>query len=178
MSVAMGNNRIQQVNWEDELYREIIMDHYANPRHVGDVANADITVHGVNPLCGDDLKLSASVRAGSLKDLKIHTKGCSISQASSSIMAEALYGKTLAEAQTLVSQFKAMMLEGKPASSLPPPLADAQALEGVKDYPVRIKCALLAWNSALQGLTEFARKKSKISTSVTEKTEDDVYGKQ
>lgn len=176
MSVAM-DNRIQQVDWEDELYREIIMDHYSNPRYVGTVGNADITVHGVNPLCGDDLELSASVRDGSLKDLKIHTKGCSISQASSSIMAEALYGKTLAEAQTLVNQFKAMMLEGKSAESLPAPLADAQALEGVKDYPVRIKCALLAWNSALQGLAEFAKKKGKVGVTVTEKTEDDIYGK-
>ena len=170
--------QMPDVKWEDDLYREIILDHFSNPRREGTVADPEISVHGVNPVCGDELKLSAKVSDGTLTDLRIKTKGCSISQASSSIMAEALQGKSLSEAKGLIEQFKGMMLEHKSADSLASDLEDARALEGVKNYPVRIKCALLAWNSALQGLSDFSGQKEKVHSTLTEKTEDDIYGKQ
>ena len=169
--------RTQDVKWEDDLYREIILDHFSSPRREGTVAEPDISVHGVNPVCGDELTISAKVSGNALSDFRIKTRGCSISQASSSIMAEALQGKKFSDARRLIDLFKGMMLEGQSAEALPADLEDAKALEGVKHYPVRIKCALLAWNSALQGLSEFQSKHSKVETTVTEKTEDDIYGK-
>ncbi len=140
----------------DELYRELILDHYKSPRHNGKVEKPDVVQPGANPLCGDELELSLVFKDGKLEDIQFTGHGCSISQASASMMTDAVYHKKIAEAQELIKDFKAMMLENKPVDSLPDALEDAKSLEGVKRYPVRIKCAVLAWNTLLEALKKAA----------------------
>lgn len=140
------------------LYREIILDHYKNPRNSGKIQGADIITEGTNPLCGDEIELSIAFRDGTIGDLKHISKGCSISRASGSMMSEAVHGKGLEEAARLTHAFKKMMLEGLPAESLPVELEETRSLEGVKKYPVRIKCALLAWNTLIQAMDEWGHK--------------------
>jgi nitrogen fixation NifU-like protein len=140
----------------DDLYRELILDHYRSPRHRGRVENPDIAVEGKNPLCGDELTLTIGLSKdrASVERVGIEGRGCAISQASGSMMAEALPGRTLEEAGAFAGAFKAVMLEGRDPETLPPELEDCKALENVKQYPVRIKCAILAWNALLQAIRE------------------------
>jgi nitrogen fixation NifU-like protein len=142
----------------DDLYREVILDHYRHPRNMGKLEAPDVCVKGVNPLCGDAIELTFIVRDGKIDDIKMAGNGCSISQSSASMMTEALKGKSLADSAGLAGAFKKMMLENVPADQLPDDLEDLSVLEGVRKYPVRIKCALLAWNTLLEGLKEFQEK--------------------
>ncbi|MER3455428.1 MAG: SUF system NifU family Fe-S cluster assembly protein [candidate division GAL15 bacterium] len=135
-----------------DLYREIILDHYAHPRNRGKVEGADIAVEGVNPSCGDEISLYARVRDGRLEEIRFEGRGCSISQASASMMTEALRGKTLSAALELAEKFKAMM-HGQPPDE--EHLGELVALQGVRRFPVRIKCATLAWGALQQGLREY-----------------------
>jgi len=152
----------------EDLYREIILDHYRNPRNRGDlpVPPAHRT-EGFNPLCGDEIVVFVYVDSnGLIDDIKIGGQGCSISQASASMMAAAVKGRTLDEVDGLTRAFKAMMsihessLDGDPdagdISQLDPSvkLGDLEALRGVVKFPVRIKCATLAWNTLGQALDE------------------------
>jgi nitrogen fixation NifU-like protein len=144
--------------FDDELYRDIILDHYRNPRNKGDLDPAEISVSANNPLCGDEVTITARLSADgqSVEALHFSGRGCSISQASASMMTEEIEGKPLAEALKLINKFKEMMLaEGEVEG-----LGDLEALQGVKKYPVRIKCAVLPWNSLLEGLSDRA-----VSTS-------------
>ena len=136
----------------EELYREVILDHYKNPRQFGKLDHPDHVEAGANPLCGDELELSLSFRNGAVSDIRFQGKGCSISQASASILADAVKGKKIPEAEKLISDFRGMMLENAPSDALTDDLEDAKALEGVKKYPVRVKCAMLAWNTLRQAL--------------------------
>ena len=153
----------------EDLYREIILDHYRAPRNRGelDVPPAH-KVEGFNPLCGDEVVLYIDVDTdtGTVSDVKIAGQGCSISQASTSMMSAAVKGKSVDEARRLIRAFKALMsiheskLEGEgDGSDLAAELAgvrlgDLEALQGVVKFPVRIKCATLAWNALQQGLEE------------------------
>jgi len=140
--------------FDDELYRDIILDHYRNPRNKGDLEPADFHVSANNPLCGDEVTITARLSAdgSSVAQLHFSGRGCSISQASASMMTEEIEGKPLVEALKVINRFKEMMLaEGEVEG-----LGDLEALQGVKRYPVRIKCAVLPWNSLLQGLTDKA----------------------
>jgi nitrogen fixation NifU-like protein len=140
--------------FDDELYRDIILDHYRNPRNKGDLEPADVSVSANNPLCGDEVTITARLSAdgASVAELHFSGRGCSISQASASMMTEEIEGKPLVEALKVINRFKEMMLaEGEVEG-----LGDLEALQGVKRYPVRIKCAVLPWNSLLQGLTDKA----------------------
>jgi nitrogen fixation NifU-like protein len=139
----------------DDLYRDIILDHFRSPRNKGRLDNADITVEGANPLCGDQVVLGVALEGNRIADLRIDGHGCSISQASGSMMTEAVKGKTLVEAEQVAKAFKGMMLDGVAPSDLE--LGDLEALEGVKQYPVRIKCAILAWNTLLGALSGHAQ---------------------
>ena len=143
------------MNISDELYREVILDHFKSPRHYGKIEKPDVLEVGVNPLCGDELQLFLSFKNGTIADIRFEGKGCSISRASASMMTDAVVDKSVEDARGIVADFKGMMLEGKPAQSLPEPLEDSKSLEGVKNYPVRIKCALLAWNTLLEGLKKY-----------------------
>ena len=162
----------------EDLYREIILDHYRNPRNRGELSAPPATrVEGFNPLCGDEIVLFLDVEGGVVSDIRIGGQGCSISQSSASMMSAAVKGKTLDEVRALSRAFKGMMsiheqsLDGDPGvdgngdgaapeSDAPADedvkLGDLEALRGVVKFPVRIKCATLSWNTLLQGLDESA----------------------
>ena len=135
----------------DDLYRDIILEHFKNPRNLGRVERPSILSHGANPFCGDELELTMALEGSSIREIRVQPKGCSISQASASMMTEALQGKSLQQAEELAKRFKAIMLEGAKLEESPE-MEDLQALEGVRKYPVRIKCAILSWNTFLEGL--------------------------
>lgn len=135
----------------DELYREVILDHYTRPRNKGTLDNADIKVEGANPLCGDELSIYVKLTGGTIVDVKFVGRGCSISQASASMMTEQIKGKTLDQARVLVGQFKALMHGDAVAEE---DLGDLVALQGVRKFPVRIRCATLAWVALDQGIEE------------------------
>jgi nitrogen fixation protein NifU and related proteins len=134
----------------EELYQEIILDHYRRPRNKGHVSPADISVHDSNPLCGDEIDVTAKLVDGKIVDLKFDGKGCSICTASASIMTQKLLGKTVSEAGQLIDGFLKMMRSETPFGGKE--MGDLKALEGVLKFPVRVKCATLAWNTALEGL--------------------------
>ena len=157
----------------EDLYREIILDHYRNPRNRGELSSPPATrVEGFNPLCGDEIVLFLDVDDGVVTDIRIGGQGCSISQSSASMMSSAVKGKTLDEVRALSRAFKGMMsiheqsLDGEPGGNgssagdegpeADPDvkLGDLEALRGVVKFPVRIKCATLSWNTLLQGLEE------------------------
>ena len=151
----------------EDLYREIILDHYRSPRNRGELPTPPATKsEGFNPLCGDEVVLYLVVEDGTVVDVKIGGQGCSISQASTSMMSSAVMGKSVEEARRLISAFKALMsiheskLEGESdgadlqAELDGVALGDLEALQGVVKFPVRIKCATLAWNTLQQGLDE------------------------
>lgn len=143
----------------DDLYREIILDHYRSPRNRGELPTPPATmVKGHNPLCGDEIMLYLLVDGDKISDVKVGGQGCSISQSSASMMTQAVLGKPIAEARELVRQFKAMLsIESGAASETDAPvdiaaLGDLAALQGVVKFPVRIKCATLAWNTLVDAL--------------------------
>jgi nitrogen fixation NifU-like protein len=152
----------------EDLYREIILDHYRAPRNRGELPVPPARkVEGFNPLCGDEVVLYLDVSDGEVHDLRIAGQGCSISQASSSMMSAAVKGKPVDEARQLIRAFKGLMSihesklegdgEGEPdvtAELQDVRLGDLEALQGVVKFPVRIKCATLAWNTLEQGLDE------------------------
>ncbi len=128
----------------DDLYREIILDHYRSPRHKGRVENPDLTARGYNPLCGDDIELTLRVSDGVIEQVAFDGHGCSISQASASMLTEAITGRRLDYALSLAGDVRAMFTGGQVD---PEQLGDLEALQGVNRYPIRIKCATLAWNA-------------------------------
>jgi len=134
----------------DDLYKEVILDHYREPRNRGRLEDADTHLHRDNPLCGDEIDLYLNVEDGIVTGLGFEGKGCSISQASISMMTEKLKGRPIADAEGLAHTFKQMMQGETPEDMAA--LGDLVALQGVQKYPVRIKCALLGWNTLLDGL--------------------------
>lgn len=145
----------------DDLYRETILDHYHNPRNHGELAGAT-QVEGTNPLCGDELTLYLKVgEQGKIEDIKMQAHGCSINTASGSMMSEAIMGQSVERAREIIETFKTMMLNKEEDLPLEEDLEDLEALRGVKKYPVRIKCALLPWNTLLEGLEEASGEQAK-----------------
>ncbi|MBE7410712.1 MAG: SUF system NifU family Fe-S cluster assembly protein [Leptospiraceae bacterium] len=130
----------------NDLYKEVIMDHFEHPRNYGSIANAHIHEKGVNPLCGDELEIFMNIENGIVKEVKFQGKGCSISQSSASMMVDAIEGKTKEEAMNLIKKFKGMILEDQ-EPDFNEELEDLSSLKGVKKYPVRVKCAVLPWNT-------------------------------
>jgi nitrogen fixation NifU-like protein len=144
----------------EELYREVILDHYRNPRNRGHLDAPDASAEGVNPLCGDEINLELALAGDKVVAVAVEGQGCSISQASASMMTEAIKGKTRAEIADLTARFRSMMsLGGDGAVDLDPDrpgavLGDLEALQGVRKYPVRIKCASLGWTVLADALAE------------------------
>ena len=138
----------------DELYRDVILDHFRNPTHAGALPGAQIHAEGTNPLCGDELAFHVKMDDGRIAQVRFQGKGCAISQAAASMLATQLEGKTAAEAGRLVGAMKALMQGQPPEASVD--LGDLEALEGVRKFPVRIKCAALSWSVVEQGLEEYA----------------------
>ncbi len=159
----------------EDLYREIILDHYRSPRNRGELPPPATVTEGNNPLCGDEIRIFLDVADGVVRDVRFAGHGCSISQASASMMSAAVKGKSVDEVRALVRRFKSMMTiesdddgsaddgaaahgaasagSGRGASAAgAASLGDIEALQGVVKFPVRIKCAVLAWNTLLEGL--------------------------
>jgi nitrogen fixation protein NifU and related proteins len=158
----------------EDIYREIILDHYRSPRNRGELdAPPAHRVEGFNPLCGDEVVIYLDVDDdGNVRDLKIAGQGCSISQSSASMMSAAVHGKSVAEARDLTRAFKAMMsiheqeIGGNGDSDTGVPevnMGDLAALRGVVKFPVRIKCATLSWNTLTQGLDEIEAERAQTA---------------
>jgi nitrogen fixation NifU-like protein len=143
----------------EDLYREVILDHYRNPRHEGSLEHPDAHAEGNNPLCGDEISVDLAITDGRVTGVAVLGRGCSISQASASMMASAVSGKTLEEIDDLTHRIKALLdiEEGDPGIDPERPgaaLGDLEALQGVKQFPVRIKCADLAWTTLTEALDD------------------------
>jgi nitrogen fixation NifU-like protein len=128
----------------DSLYQEVILDHYKSPHHKG-LPQGEIQVHHVNPSCGDEITLSLSIKGGVITDLVWDGVGCSISQASSSIMSDLVSGKSPKAAFEILDEFATLMQSKGTAAGDEEILEDAIALAGVSKFPARVKCALLGW---------------------------------
>lgn len=153
----------------DELYREIILDHYRSPRGKKPLDKVDVTSTGQNPSCGDEIALQVTMDDGTVKDVHVDCHGCAISIASGSMLAEYTRGKSLAEVKKIAEAVKAM-LKGDEAD-IPPELEDLDALKGVRKFPVRVKCALLAWMTLVEGLKNYENGKADKPAMVS--TEDE-----
>ncbi len=162
----------------EDLYREIILDHYRSPRNRGELESPPaVRVEGFNPLCGDEIVVTLDVEDDVVSDIKIAGTGCSISQSSASLMSAAVKGSSVGAARELIATFKGMMSIHEstlPAGVAPggvdvetvdapepeaidvEALGELAALQGVVKFPVRIKCATLSWNTLAQGLDEAA----------------------
>ena len=136
----------------DDLYREIILDHYRHPRHREPLAQADVVAEGYNPLCGDEVELQIAFVDGRVGDLSVNGRGCSISQASGSMLTDAVIGKPFDEVRRLIDLFTAMVKD--PEVEPAPELGDLEALQGVAKFPVRVKCATLPWHTLEDGLKQ------------------------
>ena len=134
----------------DDLYREVLLDHYRNPRGRRALSRPGVSEEGFNPTCGDQIHLEVALEGETVAEAHVECRGCSISVASGSILAEMVPGKTRGEIARLTEAFRGM-LQGRP----PDPdldLGDLEALEGVRRFPVRVKCALLAWTTLREAL--------------------------
>jgi nitrogen fixation NifU-like protein len=129
-----------------DLYQEVILDHNRRPRNFGHLAGANRSAEGFNPLCGDKLTLYLKMVDGVIDDVRFEGTGCAISTASASLMTEALKGKTEEQAQALFEGFHALLTSGDGADPAVP-LGKLEVLSGVREFPVRVKCATLAWHA-------------------------------
>ncbi|AKP48312.1 MULTISPECIES: Fe-S cluster assembly sulfur transfer protein SufU [Bacillus] len=136
----------------DQLYRNVIMDHYKNPRNKGSLENGNLTIDMNNPTCGDRIHLTMNVEDGKVTDAKFEGEGCSISMASASMMTETIKGKNIETALKLSKIFSDMMQGKDYPDDLD--LGDVEALQGVSKFPARIKCATLAWKAMEKGLKD------------------------
>jgi nitrogen fixation NifU-like protein len=144
--MAEGDSELQ------DLYRDVLLDYYRSAAHKGRLEKADIECEGKNPLCGDEVSLTLKLAGGSISEVRHAGHGCVISQASTAMMAEAIEGLAPDKAHDLAELFKSMMLGKRSFDECPEPLDDLKSLAGVAKFPVRIKCAILAWNTLLEGL--------------------------
>ena len=148
----------------EELYQQVILDHSRRPRNFGEVADADVQVHGDNPACGDEIHLTAKFGGdGAFQDIKFRGQGCAISMASASLMTMKLKGKSRTETAQMIEAFHNLVTGGTNDSAVK--LGDLQLLSGVRKFPQRVKCAMLAWRAAEQALSQ-KRGESKVSTEV------------
>src|SRR3982074_3515765 len=143
----------------DDLSREIILDHYQNPRNHGRLEHPTLANRGHNPLCGDEIELSVAIdeQDGRIREIAFTGRGCSISQASASMMTEVVKGQKLDDAEAAVQRFTRRMADRQP----PPPELEEEldALQGVKKYPARVKCALLPWTTLRETVNLYRHRK-------------------
>ena len=146
----------------EELYREVILDHYRNPRNRTPLDTPDLEAEGVNPLCGDEVKVEVTFEDGSVSQVSVRGHGCSISQSSGSMMGEAIKGLTREKVVDLADRFQTMLTaEENHENDLQSPdrepgsvMGELEALQGVRRYPVRIKCASLPWTTLVQAFDQ------------------------
>jgi nitrogen fixation NifU-like protein len=139
----------------DDLYKEIILDHYKSPRNRGVAINHDIKARGLNPLCGDDIEITLTVEDGVIREARFDGHGCSISQASASMLTEEILGRSVEDAIGLADKVRGMMKGELETDG--EELGDIEALRGVQKFPIRIKCATLSWNALKLGIQEHLR---------------------
>jgi nitrogen fixation NifU-like protein len=150
----------------EELYQEVILDHSRRPRNFGDLADGSVHVYGDNPSCGDEINLAVKFRPdGGLEDIKFTGHGCAISQASASMMTMKLKGKSREETLSILRAFHDLII-GE-AAEAPPGLGDLGLLRGVRKFPQRVKCAMLAWRAVEQALQQ-TEGEARVSTEVEE----------
>ena len=137
----------------DDLYREVILDHYRNPRNRAEIDAPDHQAEGVNPLCGDEVVVELRMDDGRVEAISVRGHGCSISQSSGSMMAAAIEGRTRDEISDLAKQFRAMFAGDDGPDEPQRELGDLAALQGVRRYPVRVKCATLPWATLDEALS-------------------------
>jgi nitrogen fixation NifU-like protein len=135
-----------------ELYREVILDHRRNPRNFGTIDDADRVVDGVNPLCGDKLRLYIKLDGERIDDIRFQGSGCAISVASTSLMTERVKGSTIKEALALQKDVHTLLTADSESND--PALGKLVALSGVRAFPSRVKCAALSWHALKSGLTD------------------------
>jgi nitrogen fixation protein NifU and related proteins len=151
---GLASRAMPQLN---DLYREVVLDHYRNPRGRKRLDHPNVNVEGFNPACGDQVHVALAIEGERIREVEVECQGCSISVASGSMMAELLVGKTRQEVVELAEGFKATMhgREIEPGVDL----GDLEALQGVRQFPVRIKCALLAWTTVQEALAAFSKER-------------------
>ena len=139
----------------EELYQEVILDHSRRPRNFGELADAAVRVHGDNPACGDEIHLGVKFDSnGGLEDIKFTGRGCAISQASASLMTMKLKGKSRPQITEMLRAFHDLVTEE--TSEAPKALGDLRVMKGVRKFPQRVKCAMLAWRAVEQALEQDA----------------------
>ena len=137
----------------EELYQEVILDHSRRPRNFGELPDAAVLVHGDNPACGDEINLAVKFdTSGGLEDIKFTGRGCSISQASASLMTMKLKGKSRAEVMEMLHAFHDLVTNER--NEAPKKLGDLRVMRGVRNFPLRVKCAMLAWRAVEQALEQ------------------------
>lgn len=136
----------------ENLYRQVILEHYRNPRHRGSLEDADAHAAGLNPLCGDEIGVDLRLSDGIIADVAIQGTGCAISQASASMMADSIIGKTMDQVAGLAHDVKVLLDIEEGDEPDERAMGDLLALSGVRNYPVRIKCADLAWTTLTEAL--------------------------
>jgi nitrogen fixation NifU-like protein len=142
----------------DDLYQDIILDHYRRPRHRGTLDHADLHAEGFNPFCGDQVILTIELNGdGRISDVGFEGQGCSISQASASMLTDHLISKTLDEAEAAVRTFKGVMQGEELSEEQEDDFGEIAALQGVKQFPIRIKCALLGWTTLQDAIAEYRK---------------------
>jgi nitrogen fixation NifU-like protein len=139
----------------DELYRELILDHYKRPRNRDIPADAQVRAEGYNPVCGDEVEMGLVFENATVADIGLVSRGCSISQASGSMMSELVKGKDVGEIRRLSDEFKEMLTN--PEAGVPEDLGDLEALQGVGKFAVRVKCATLPWHTLADGIAQHER---------------------
>ncbi len=155
----------------DDMYRDIILDHYRSPRGKQPVERADISSDGMNPSCGDEITIDVEMDDNVLKDVHVDCRGCAISVASGSMLAEAVKGKSFEEVRKMAETVR-RMLKGE-TEDVPEDYEDLGALKGVRKFPVRMKCALLAWVTLIEGMKKYeAGHPGEKTTVSTEDTDD------
>ena len=142
----------------DELYKEIILEHFRSPRKCRLLAEPDAEVEAFNPFCGDEMTLHVKIDEGRVEDIGITGRGCSISQSSGSMMAELVEGMSIDEVRELMTLFKGLMTGDELSDDDMERLEDLEALQGVQKFPVRVKCALLAWSALEDALKQIKEK--------------------
>lgn len=145
----------------EDLYSEIVLEHYKEPHNVGEIDNPEIFAKGFNESCGDDIRIFAKVKNNIIEDIKFLGKGCAISQSSASMMTDLIKGKTLDEVKEFIKNFNKKITGEEKFPENSDEWFELSALKGVIKFPIRVKCASLAWHTLSQGIKDFENKKYK-----------------
>lgn len=154
----------------DALYREVVMDHHRNPRGARRLDQPDVHAEGVNPSCGDEVCLELDIAEGHIREACVQTRGCAVSTASGSMLAELIRGRSVDDARKIADIFKRVMHGEEPPSEVD--LGDLEALTGVRKFPVRIKCALLPWVTLLDAMLAQEQGREAARSTTEEANED------